>query len=361
MPHIHELFDFVVSVFIVCRGKILLIYHKKYQEWLPIGGHIELNEDPETALFREIREECGLKVKILADKPKIKHAGVKPILTPSYVDVHRTHGTHKHIAFVYFAKSHSDHVKLHEREHAEYGWFTPAELKSSKLRLTKSIQFYCREAFKKAGVLCLALLLLGPAAAHAEQARVLEVSGPVQLLKKEAGNWEALPESYILRKDDRLKTGPNAFAEIAFDSRLDQAARLSQNSYLVVEKEESGFYLKSGSLFVILEKPAKAASKIKIRTDYFYVRLNLGGCIVTANENSSVLKAFSESSLYARREAPDKWRPLREGFKATVRAEGEKHERMEFAEYAFWQNWTKKHYLNKDERAEKRMEKNFNL
>ncbi len=47
MPHIHELYDFVVSAFIVHRGRVLLIYHKKYDEWLPIGGHVELDEDPE--------------------------------------------------------------------------------------------------------------------------------------------------------------------------------------------------------------------------------------------------------------------------------------------------------------------------
>lgn len=150
MPHIHEIYDFVVSIFIVHKNKILLIHHKKYKEWLPIGGHIELHEDPEEALYREIEEECGLKVRILATKPDIAHRGVKPILTPSYVDAHRISDTHKHIAFIYFAKSNSSKVRLHEREHSEYGWFTRQELSSKKLRLIKSIRFYCEEAFKAA-------------------------------------------------------------------------------------------------------------------------------------------------------------------------------------------------------------------
>ena len=92
MPHIHKLYDFVVTVFIVNRGRVLLIDHKKYDEWLPIGGHIELDEDPEMALIREIQEECGLKVRLLAGKPDIAHPGVKPIPTPSFVDVHRITG-----------------------------------------------------------------------------------------------------------------------------------------------------------------------------------------------------------------------------------------------------------------------------
>ena len=150
MPHIHELYDFVVSVFIVHRDRVLLIDHKKYDEWLPIGGHIELNEDPEQALFREIREECGLTVKILAGKPDVAHAGVKPILTPSYIDAHRIGDVHKHIAFIYFAVARSDKVRLHEREHREYRWVSEKDLSSKKLKLTRSILFYSRQALKAA-------------------------------------------------------------------------------------------------------------------------------------------------------------------------------------------------------------------
>ena len=69
MPHIHRLYDFVVSIFIVNRGRVLLCWHKKYREWLPIGGHVDLDEDPDHALMKEIREECGLEVKVLSDRP----------------------------------------------------------------------------------------------------------------------------------------------------------------------------------------------------------------------------------------------------------------------------------------------------
>ena len=150
MPHIHELYDFVVSVFIVCRGRVLLIHHKKYREWLPIGGHIELDEDPEQALYREIGEECGLKVRILAETPAIGHPGVKPMPTPSYIDVHRISDRHKHIAFIYFGTARSSRVRLHSAEHAEYRWLRESELKDPRLGLTRSIYFYCQEALKKA-------------------------------------------------------------------------------------------------------------------------------------------------------------------------------------------------------------------
>ncbi len=150
MPHIHKLYDFVVSVFIVHKDKVLLIYHKKYNEWLPIGGHIELDEDPEQALYREIREESGLKVKILSTAPKINHKGVKPIPAPDFVDVHTIGGHHKHIAFIYFGVSATSRVKLHTREHREFRWLSEKGLLDPGLNLIRSIYFYSLEALKRA-------------------------------------------------------------------------------------------------------------------------------------------------------------------------------------------------------------------
>ncbi len=150
MPHIHELYDFVVSVFVVNRGRVLLVYHKKYDEWLPIGGHIEMNEDPEEALYREIREECGLKVRILARTPRIAHRGVKPLPTPSFVDVHDISRTHRHIAFVYFGRASSTAVRLHTREHREFRWLDKKSLRDKQYALTRSIRFYCEAAIEAA-------------------------------------------------------------------------------------------------------------------------------------------------------------------------------------------------------------------
>ncbi len=150
MPHIHRLYDWVVSVFIVHHSRVLLCWHKKYREWLPVGGHVDLDEDPEEALFKEIREECGLKVKILAERPAIAHRGVKPVYTPSYVDVHHIKGAHKHIALIYFGTAASARVKLHEREHAAYRWLSVADLDDPALRLTRSIRFYCERALAAA-------------------------------------------------------------------------------------------------------------------------------------------------------------------------------------------------------------------
>lgn len=93
MGHIHKDIDLVASIYIVHNKKVLLIFHKKLQSWLPIGGHIELNEDVFEALMREIKEECGLNVTLLSaalpEVPGISEMKFLPV--PAYFDIHDIH------------------------------------------------------------------------------------------------------------------------------------------------------------------------------------------------------------------------------------------------------------------------------
>jgi len=150
MPHIHEHYDFVVTVIIVYQDKVLLVHHPKYDRWLPMGGHIELDEDPEEALFREIEEETGLEVEILSSKPEISSPENKLILTPNYVDVHPANLPHKHISFTYFARAKNDQAKLSD-EHSEVQWLSLDALEDKKYDLSELVKFYCREAIILAG------------------------------------------------------------------------------------------------------------------------------------------------------------------------------------------------------------------
>ena len=58
MAHIHEKIDFTASVYIVRDNRVLLHMHKKLNMWLPPGGHIELDEDPNQAAIE--RNDAGI-------------------------------------------------------------------------------------------------------------------------------------------------------------------------------------------------------------------------------------------------------------------------------------------------------------
>ncbi len=148
MAHIHDLIDFTVVVFAVYKKKVLLIFHKELQKWLPLGGHIELDENPEQALFRETKEESGLEIELLGRKSPPRFKGRKILHTPSYLDIHDINEKHRHIALVYFAKAKSGKVKLAPEEHEQIRWFSKAELDDSFYKIQPDIKFYAGEALK---------------------------------------------------------------------------------------------------------------------------------------------------------------------------------------------------------------------
>jgi 8-oxo-dGTP pyrophosphatase MutT (NUDIX family) len=145
MPHIHEQYDFIVAAYIVHDDRVLLVQHPRYGKWIPVGGHIELDEEPEEALVREITEETGLQVELLADKPPHMQGVVKFVPTPRYIDVHEANSPHRHIGLVYFARAKSDAYVI-SAEHTDLQWLSATDLDDLKYRLDESVKFYCRQA-----------------------------------------------------------------------------------------------------------------------------------------------------------------------------------------------------------------------
>jgi len=158
MPHIHEKIDFCSETFVVYKNKVLLRIHDKVKIWLSVGGHIELDEDPNEAAIREVKEEVGLDITLYQEKnkqPKFKVGySKKPnghsLIPPQYLLRHRVNENHEHVAFVYFAKSKTDVLKLSNREITEQcRWFTKKELIKNDYGIHKDIQFYALQALEK--------------------------------------------------------------------------------------------------------------------------------------------------------------------------------------------------------------------
>lgn len=128
MAHIHEKIDFTVAIFVVQGGRVLVIHHRKLDRWLPLGGHIELDEDPEQAAVREAREESGLEVELVGERPPTTGPGTRALIAPRFLDIHRISTTHEHIGMIYFARVRSGDVTLATEEHHHIRWCTSEEL-----------------------------------------------------------------------------------------------------------------------------------------------------------------------------------------------------------------------------------------
>ncbi len=143
--------DFVAVAFVIHQDQVLLIHHIKSDMWLPLGGHIEKDEDPIQALYREIEEESGLAqpdLTILSTKPNIDSTRTKALYQPNYLDIHKISQNHKHVGLIYFLTSSTPKITLNQAEHHQIGWFNQKQLKN--LPLTPEISFYSIQAINHA-------------------------------------------------------------------------------------------------------------------------------------------------------------------------------------------------------------------
>jgi len=151
MAHIHEKIDFTVAIFVVQNNRVLLIHHRKLDKWLPLGGHIELDEDPEQAALREAREESGLDVELIGERPPTTETGTRALIAPRFLDIHRINDVHEHIGMIYFARPKSGALALAAAEHHDIGWFTSGELDGLQPPMSHAVKWYCRKALEEAG------------------------------------------------------------------------------------------------------------------------------------------------------------------------------------------------------------------
>ena len=153
MPHIHDKIDFTVAIFVVHEGRVLVIHHRKLDRWLPLGGHIELDEDPEQAALRETREESGLDVELLGERPPTTGPGTRALIGPRYLDIHRISDTHEHIGMIYFARPKGGQVTLAQAEHHDIKWCTAEQLESLHPSMSDAVKWYCHAALREVGAM----------------------------------------------------------------------------------------------------------------------------------------------------------------------------------------------------------------
>ncbi len=101
---------FTVTGFVSQNGRTALHWHR-LGRWLPPGGHVEPDEDPLQAVLREVQEELGLDVEVIAGERAFAYTHPRQLPVPAAMAVYDLeHGDrtvrehHQHIDLIYFTR-----------------------------------------------------------------------------------------------------------------------------------------------------------------------------------------------------------------------------------------------------------------
>jgi 8-oxo-dGTP pyrophosphatase MutT (NUDIX family) len=133
---------FTATAFVTdSQNRVLLLWHKRMQKWMPPGGHVDPDELPEETARRECKEETGLDVEIIgAAQPDLfagaEHEGrmlKKPfamLLEHIPASPERGEPAHEHMDFLFLAKpiDESQALVIAEKEADHLKWFTREEV-----------------------------------------------------------------------------------------------------------------------------------------------------------------------------------------------------------------------------------------
>ncbi len=114
--------DFTATTFVVHEGRTLLLLHRKLGKWFPPGGHIDPDELPDQAAIREVHEETGLEVELLAHGNQLGNVRVLP--QPYCILLEDITPTHQHIDLIYFARVRGGSLVHAEREAYAARWLS---------------------------------------------------------------------------------------------------------------------------------------------------------------------------------------------------------------------------------------------
>ncbi len=117
-----------------------------------MGGHIELNEDPNQAAVREVKEEVGLDIKLAGMTTPFKLKDYTELIPPKFLYRSPINDTHEHVTMVYFATSESNQTTESDDEKSNgLHWFTNGELDDPKWEVKDDIKHYAKAALQELG------------------------------------------------------------------------------------------------------------------------------------------------------------------------------------------------------------------
>ncbi|HEX4645202.1 MAG TPA: NUDIX domain-containing protein, partial [Verrucomicrobiae bacterium] len=98
---------------------------------------------------REAREESGLEVELLGERPPTTEPGTRALIAPRFLDIHRITDTHEHIGLIYWARPRNGSLALAEAEHHDIRWCSSEDLETLQPAMSNAVKWYCRKAIEE--------------------------------------------------------------------------------------------------------------------------------------------------------------------------------------------------------------------
>ena len=99
--------------------------------------------------MREAKEESGLDVELLGERPPTTEPGTRALIAPRFLDIHRITDTHEHIGMIYWARPRGGQVTLSAEEHHDIRWCSAAGLDTLEPPMSNAVKWYCRKALEE--------------------------------------------------------------------------------------------------------------------------------------------------------------------------------------------------------------------
>ena len=124
---------FTATGFVVEGDRTLLHWHKRLQQWVPPGGHIEPDEDPLQAVLREVQEETGIAAAVIPAAPVLPfpYPGQVPPQNAILIEDSAEPGErHQHIDLIYFCRPAGG--ANHDPSLGDFHWVDEGALRSNQ-------------------------------------------------------------------------------------------------------------------------------------------------------------------------------------------------------------------------------------
>ena len=120
----NQIGHFTASAWVVNqeKTKVLMCYHKIYDSWSWLGGHVDGNDDFSYVALKEVQEESGLKNLRLLDDSIFS---LEVLTVDGHMKNNQYVSSHLHYNVTYLIEAHDDELlKVKKDENSALQWFT---------------------------------------------------------------------------------------------------------------------------------------------------------------------------------------------------------------------------------------------